>query len=104
MDSSFGGMLSAMLRARGLSAREFARAIGKPLSYGFINRVILDQQPPPLDDLERWADVLELVRSAQREQFIEEGCRAAMQPKIRQRYDALKAELADVRKRLPSGK
>ena len=65
-----------------------------------MGRVMNDKQPPPLNDLERWADVLGLTDPIERDQFLELGCMAAMHPKSLMRYEALKEELVELRKKL----
>lgn len=97
MGFSFGNAFRARLAAQRLTLREFSRCVGKPQSHGFMCRVLNEKQPPPLDELERWADALGLTDPIERDQFLELGCMAAMQPQALARYQALKAEVARLR-------
>lgn len=99
MGLSFGNAFRVRLATQGLTLREFARCVGKPRSHGFMSRVLKDTQPPPLDDLEVWADTLGLTDPIERDHFLELGCMAAMQPQVLDRYKSLKEEIVRLREK-----
>lgn len=59
MASAFAGLLQQERTRRGLTGRGLARLLGA--SSAHVARITAGTRPPPLDAVERWADVLGLV-------------------------------------------
>lgn len=60
MASLFGAMFARALSRKGLSQRDFARAVGR--TGVFISLVARERRRVPLKDLDRWLNVLDLPR------------------------------------------
>ena len=56
--SLFGQLLEAHWFRRGLSQQQFCRAINRSPAY--VGRVRRGERHPPYEDLDRWAQILEL--------------------------------------------
>lgn len=66
MRSAFAAYLRGLLTERDLSARAFARLVGR--SSGFLTEIMKGRQAPS-DDSERWADALGLA-GEERKRFL----------------------------------
>ena len=80
---SFGTMLGSLLTRRDFSTRSFARAVKS--SKSSISGITNNERTPPLDRLERWADVLAL-RGAERQLFIDLGALAHLPQEAQPRF------------------
>ena len=56
--SAFAAWLQQRLKDQGESISGFARKVGT--AHSFISHVMRDERRPPLDQLEKWADALEI--------------------------------------------
>ncbi len=68
MNLDFGGYLAECLNAGKISQNHFAGLMGT--SSGFVNMLISGQRRPPLEWLERWAEVLKLT-GVRRQRFFD---------------------------------
>ena len=94
---AFAEFISAHLRRRGLTRMAFARMVER--SDGNLSNILnadparKTQYRPPLDEMPTWADVLGLSPE-EREQLVELAELAHTPTAIRDRYLAMKAQLA----------
>lgn len=98
MAERFGDHLTQLLDRRGLTQAAFARRVGK--APGVINFIRVGKRTPPLAQMGRWAEVLEL-RGEERARFLELAALAhapeevhRLVAQLHRRVAALEAELA----------
>jgi transcriptional regulator with XRE-family HTH domain len=98
MPSAFGTLLSELIRVRGISLRSFSAALGK--SQGNISNIIKGAEyTPPLDELDQWADFLEL-KGDKRAEFLELAYLEHCPEPIRKEYLRQKAVIAKMEERI----
>jgi len=99
--SEFGVFLREILNEQGLGVREGARILGD-FDPGWLGGILSAKRPPPLAQLEAWADALKL-RGEQRQEFLDLGYLTHCPDEVWTMVVALKAENKRLKQRLGAG-
>lgn len=98
MPSAFGTLLKTLLDERNLTFRSFGAAVGK--SSGNLSNIIKGEEyTPPLDQMNLWADTLEL-KGEKRAEFLELAYLEHCPEPIRKEYLRQKAVITKMEERI----
>jgi transcriptional regulator with XRE-family HTH domain len=86
--TGFTTFLRGFLEQRGMSQRDFAKAIGTTQSA--ISHYLADRAPPPLDQIDAWAKALEIpIGSAEHARFVDLAALAHLPAEARPRFERM---------------
>lgn len=80
----FGDALYRLIADKGLSVRAFAPQLG--VTPGMLSHIRTGYRPPPLDRLEKWADVFDL-HGKDREYFLDLGALACCPERVLRMFE-----------------
>jgi len=97
MSSTFGAHLVAYIKAAGLSMNGFAKSVDAGSSS--VSQIAGGIRTPPLDQIERWSDVLKL-KGEKRAEFLEMACLEHCPDPIRSEYLRQRAQIERLEQRI----